>query len=72
MSEAAAGEAGWEPTLPSGRWIELPQEGRLFVREIDVEFVDFIRADRKFDSSEALINQMQADCERIRDILADR
>jgi 3-oxoadipate enol-lactonase len=35
MSEAAAGEAGWEPTLPSGRWIELPQEGRLFVREID-------------------------------------
>ena len=35
MSEVAAGEAGWEPTLPSGRWIELPQEGRLFVREID-------------------------------------
>jgi riboflavin kinase/FMN adenylyltransferase len=46
-------------------------DGDLYGREIDVEFVDFIRADRKFDSSEALISQMQADCERIRDILAD-
>ena len=34
MSESVAGEARWEPTLPTGRWIELPREGRLFVREI--------------------------------------
>jgi riboflavin kinase/FMN adenylyltransferase len=46
-------------------------EGDLYGQEIEVEFVDFIRADRKFDSSEELITQMQADCERIRDILAD-
>ena len=45
-------------------------DGDLYGREIEVEFVDFIRADRKFDSSEALIAQMQADVARARDILA--
>ena len=34
MSESPAGDTRWEPTLPPGRWIELPREGRLFVREI--------------------------------------
>ena len=34
MSELPAEHARWEPTLPAGRWIELPDEGRLFVREI--------------------------------------
>jgi 3-oxoadipate enol-lactonase len=33
-SDSTAGEARWEPRLPPGRWIELPREGRLFVREI--------------------------------------
>ena len=45
-------------------------DGDLYGRDIEVEFVDFIRADRKFDTSEALIAQMQADCARARDILA--
>jgi riboflavin kinase/FMN adenylyltransferase len=45
-------------------------DGDLYGREIEVEFVDFIRADRKFDSSEALVAQMQQDVARARDILA--
>ena len=45
-------------------------DGDLYGRDIEVEFIDFIRADRKFDSDEALIAQMQADCARARDILA--
>jgi riboflavin kinase/FMN adenylyltransferase len=45
-------------------------DGDLYGRDIEVEFVDFIRADRKFDTSEALIAQMQADCARARAILA--
>ena len=45
-------------------------DGDLYGRDIEVEFVDFIRDDRKFDTSEALIAQMQADCARARAILA--
>ncbi|MTD94312.1 bifunctional riboflavin kinase/FAD synthetase [Hyphomicrobium sp. xq] len=66
---------GTRPTYDNGMPVLevflLDFDGDLYGREIDVEFVDFIRGDRKFDSSEALISQMQADCERIRDILAD-
>jgi riboflavin kinase/FMN adenylyltransferase len=36
---------------------------------VDVEFVDFIRADRKFDSTDALVQQMDADVARVRDVL---
>jgi riboflavin kinase/FMN adenylyltransferase len=45
-------------------------DGDLYGCEIEVEFIDFVRADRKFDASEALIAQMQADCARAREILA--
>ncbi len=45
-------------------------DGDLYGRDIAVEFIDFIRPDRKFDSSEALIAQMQADCTRAKEILA--
>ena len=45
-------------------------DGDLYGRTIEVEFVDFIRADRKFDSSEELVVQMQMDIARARDILA--
>jgi riboflavin kinase/FMN adenylyltransferase len=44
--------------------------GDLYGREIEVEFIDFVRADRKFATSEALIAQMQADCARAREMLA--
>jgi riboflavin kinase/FMN adenylyltransferase len=45
-------------------------DGDLYGRTIEVEFVDFIRPDRKFDSSEALVAQMERDVGRARDILA--
>jgi riboflavin kinase/FMN adenylyltransferase len=45
-------------------------EGDLYGRELTVEFIDFVRADRKFDSSEVLIAQMRADCEKARALLA--
>ena len=35
MSESDSGETRWKPALPPGRWIELPDEGWLFVREIE-------------------------------------
>ncbi len=45
-------------------------DGDLYGRVIEVEFIDFIRPDRKFDSSEELVSQMQKDVARARDILA--
>ncbi len=45
-------------------------DGDLYGRDIGVEFIDFIRPDRKFSSSEALIAQMDADCAQAREILA--
>jgi 3-oxoadipate enol-lactonase len=32
-SEPAAAEGRWEPPLPAGRWIELPGQGQVFVRD---------------------------------------
>jgi len=45
-------------------------DGDLYGREIAVEFIDFVRADRKFASSEALIAQMKTDCVRAAEILS--
>jgi len=44
-------------------------EGDLYGSDIAVEFIDFVRADRRFESSDALITQMQDDCARARRIL---
>ena len=44
-------------------------DGDLYGRAIKVEFIDFIRDDRKFDTSTALIAQMQQDCANARNIL---
>jgi riboflavin kinase/FMN adenylyltransferase len=43
----------------------------LYGQEIEVEFIDFVRADRKFDSAAALIAQMDADCARAREMLQE-
>lgn len=65
---------GTRPTYDDGMPVLevflLDFDGDLYGRTIEVEFVDFIRADRKFDSSQALIAQMERDCARARDILA--
>jgi riboflavin kinase/FMN adenylyltransferase len=45
-------------------------DGDLYGRTIEVEFVEFLRGDRKFDGPEALKAQMDVDCARARDILA--
>jgi riboflavin kinase / FMN adenylyltransferase len=44
-------------------------DGDLYGKEIVVEFIGFVRPDRKFDASEALIAQMQRDCARAESLL---
>jgi riboflavin kinase/FMN adenylyltransferase len=46
-------------------------DGDLYGRDIEVEFIAFIRDDRKFDTAEALIAQMEIDCAAARRILAE-
>ncbi len=45
-------------------------DGDLYGRRIEVEFVEFLRGDRKFDGLEALKAQMDIDCARAREVLA--
>jgi riboflavin kinase/FMN adenylyltransferase len=45
-------------------------DGDLYGREIEVEFIDFIRPDRRFDGAAALQAQMERDCDRAREVLA--
>ena len=47
-------------------------DGDLYGKQVDVEFCGFLRGEAKFDSVEALIVQMDADCARARTILADQ
>ena len=44
--------------------------GNLYGREIEIEFIDFIRGDRKFRSVKELVLQMDQDIEKARAILA--
>ncbi|PLX71544.1 MAG: riboflavin biosynthesis protein RibF [Denitrovibrio sp.] len=41
----------------------------LYGKEIDVEIVDFIRGDKKFDNMEELVAQIQEDCKKIKVLL---
>jgi len=45
-------------------------DGDLYGREVGVEFIDFVRADARLPSIEALQKQMANDCARVREILA--
>lgn len=75
-SEAHQGAAylGTRPTFDDGMPVLevflFDFDADLYGREIEVEFVDFIRTDRKFDSIEALKEQMGRDCEKAREILS--
>ncbi len=70
----AAAYLGTRPTFDDGApMLEvflLDFEGDLYGREIEVEFIDYLRADRRFDSIDALKAQMARDCDRAREILA--
>lgn len=41
----------------------------IYGREIEVSFIDKVRDDRKFDSADELVRQMQIDCVKAREIL---
>jgi len=45
-------------------------DGNLYGKQIEVSFVAFIRADRRFDGMEALMVQMAEDCEKARQLLS--
>ena len=61
---------GTRPTFDDGEPVLevflLDFDGDLYGREIEVEFIDFVRADAKFASAAALQEQMAKDCARAR------
>lgn len=71
----AAAYLGTRPTFDDGSPVLevflFDFDGDLYGRRIEVEFVDFLRGDRKFDSLEALKTQMDIDCARAREVLAE-
>jgi riboflavin kinase / FMN adenylyltransferase len=71
---AGAAYLGTRPTFDNGAPVLeiflLDFDGDLYGRDIEVEFIDFIRPDRRFDGVEALKAQMEKDCARARQILA--
>ena len=63
------------PTFDTGRGelIEayiLDFDGDLYDRTLTLEFLERLRGERRFDSAEALVEQMHADVERTREIAA--
>jgi riboflavin kinase/FMN adenylyltransferase len=74
-SHPGAAYLGTRPTFDDGMPVlevflfDLDRD--LYGQEIEVEFIDFVRADRKFDSAAALIAQMDADCARAREMLQE-
>jgi riboflavin kinase/FMN adenylyltransferase len=65
---------GTRPTFDDGKPVlevfVLDFDGDLYGRQIAVEFEGFIRPDRKFDSVEALVAQMDLDVAAVRTVLA--
>ena len=70
----AAAYLGTRPTFDNGMPVLevfiFDFQGDLYGHELDVEFVDFVRADRKFSSGEDLVHQMDEDVKAVRAILA--
>lgn len=70
----AAAYLGTRPTFDNGMPVLevflIDFTGDLYGHEMEVEFVDFIREDRKFHSAEALVVQMEQDVANIRAVLA--
>jgi riboflavin kinase/FMN adenylyltransferase len=72
----AVASYGVRPTVDNGAPILevhlLDFEGDLYGREMEIEFVERIRDERKFDSLPSLVAEMERDKERARIILAGR
>ena len=70
----AAAYLGTRPTFDDGMPVLevflLDFDGDLYGHDIAVEFVGFIRGDRKFDSAPALVAQMDVDVAKVRVMLA--
>ncbi len=66
---------GTRPTFDNGDAVLetflLDFDGDLYGKTIELEFIGFIRGDRKFDSMEALVAQMDKDVARTREVLAN-
>jgi riboflavin kinase/FMN adenylyltransferase len=69
----AAAYFGTRPTFDDGLPVLevflIDFQGNLYGHELEVEFIDFIRGDRKFHSAEDLVAQMNADVARVRAVL---
>jgi riboflavin kinase/FMN adenylyltransferase len=74
QSHVGAAYFGTRPTFDDGAPLLevflLDFDGNLYGHRIEVEFIDLIRGDRRFDGVEALKAQMARDCEAARKILA--
>ena len=64
---------GTRPTFDNGDAVLetflLDFDGNLYGKTIELEFIGFIRGDRKFDDTDALVAQMDKDVARAREIL---
>ncbi len=73
VAHDAAAYLGTRPTFDDGMPVLevflLDFDGDLYGQTMEVEFVAFIRGDRKFDSAEALVRQMDADVAKVREVL---
>ncbi len=67
---------GTRPTFDNGDAVLetflLDFDGDLYGRTIELEFIGFIRADRKFDTMDALVSQMDKDVARARGMLGKK
>ncbi|MGE0052621.1 MAG: bifunctional riboflavin kinase/FAD synthetase [Hyphomicrobium sp.] len=72
----AAAYLGTRPTFDNGMPVLevflIDFNGDLYGHHIEVEFIDFIREDRKFHSAEALVAQMDEDVRQIRKVLSEQ
>jgi riboflavin kinase/FMN adenylyltransferase len=70
------GSTGTRPTVDDGPPLLevhlLDFDGDLYGREMEVEFIERIRDELKFDSLDALVAEMNRDKERARAILKSR
>ncbi len=66
---------GRRPTVAGAEWLLevhlFDYQGELYGRHLQVEFVARLRAEEKFDSLDAMVDQMHRDASRARQLLAD-